>query len=118
MQTFRYSFLAAAALLGALSAGAAQADNVRVPNSSEADVIVPNALTDGGPAHGRTIPGRTVAGHLMAPTGLVLQTGSAQGVQPPNATPCQVAQYGEAQPHVDVTSPRGVVPMSNEGAPR
>ena len=118
MKTFRYSFLAAAALLAALSAGAAQADNVRVPNSPEADVIVPNALTDGGPAHGRTIPGRTAAGHLIAPTGLVPQTGSAQGVQPPNATPGQATQYGEAQPHVDVTSPRSVVPRSNEGAPR
>lgn len=118
MQTFRYSFLAAAVLLGALSAGAAQADNVRVPNSSEAGIIVPNALTDGGPAHGRTIPGRTAAGHLIAPTGLVPQTGSAQGVQPPNATPGQAAQYAEERPHTDVTSPRGVVPMSNEGAPR
>lgn len=118
MQTFRYSFLAAAALLGVLSAGTAYADNVRVPNSSEADVIVPNALPDGGPAHGRTIPGRTTAGHLIAPTGLVPQTGSAQGVQPPNSIPGRVAQNTEAQPHSDVVSPQGVVPRSAEGAPR
>lgn len=112
MQLPRYSFLAAAALLGTLVVGTANAADPRVPQGSAQGEIVPNALPDGGPAHAR-LP----EGHLIAPSGAVPQ-GSAQGLVPLNAVPGATGLSGEAWPHSDVTSPAGVVPNSAEGAPR
>lgn len=113
MQRPRYSFLAAAALLGTLVVGTANAADPRVPQGGSAQgEIVPNALPGGGPAHVQ-LP----EGHLIAPSGVVPQ-GSAQGLVPLNAVPGATGLSGEARPHSDVTSPAGVVPNSAEGAPR
>ena len=113
MQLPRYSFLAAAALLGALAVGTTRADDPRVPQGGSAQgEIVPNALPGGGPAHTQ-LP----EGHLIAPSGAVPQ-GSAQGLVPLNAVPGATGLSGEARPHSDVTSPIGLVPNSAEGAPR
>ncbi len=107
--------VAAAILLGvAAQAGTALADDTRVPVTGSAQgEIVPNALPGGGPAHARVNEG-----HLVAPSGQTPVFGSAQGVQPPNSLPGSTKPIGEAQPHSDVTSPAGLIPQSNEGAPR
>lgn len=113
MQSSRY-FFAAAALLGIISTGAARADDARVPQTGSAQgEIVPNALPGGGPPHARVNEG-----HLIAPSGQTPVVGSAQGIQPPNSLPGAAGPAGEAQPHSDVTSPTGLIPRSNEGAPR
>ena len=112
MQLPRYSFLAAAALLGTLAMGTAHADDPRVPQGGSAQgEIVPNALSGGGPAHVQ-LP----EGHLIAPSGATPQ-GAAQGLVPFNAVPGATGLSGEVRPHSDVTSPAGVVPNSAEGAP-
>lgn len=91
----------------------ARADDTRVPVTGFAQgEIVPNALPDGGPPHVRVDKG-----HLVAPSGQT-PVGFEQGVQPPNSLPGRTMPIGEAQPHSDVTSPAGLIPSSNEGAPR
>lgn len=114
MKTFPYRVLAVAILLGTLAAGTARANDARVPTTGSAQgEIVPNALPGGGPAH-VSIP----EGHLIAPSGQLSRYGSAQGIQPSNSIPGAMALSDEAQPHSDVTSPAGLIPNSNEGAPR
>jgi hypothetical protein len=107
--------LAAAILLGVgAQAGIARANDARVPVTGSAQgEIVPNALPGGGPRHARVNEG-----HLVAPSGQTPVVGSAQGIQPPNSLPGATRPIGEAQPHSDVTSPDGLIPQSNEGAPR
>ena len=107
--------LALTILLGAAAqSGIARADDARVPVTGSAQgEIVPNALPGGGPPHARVNEG-----HLIAPSGQTPVVGSAQGIQPPNSLPGATQPNGEAQPHSDVTSPAGLVPRSNEGAPR
>lgn len=107
--------LAAAILLGVgAQAGIARADDARVSVTGSAQgEIVPNALPGGGPPHARVNEG-----HLVAPSGQTPVVGSAQGIQPPNSLPGATRPIGEAQPHSDVTSPAGLTPQSNEGAPR
>ena len=114
MQTSCYRVLAAAALFGTFAVGTAHANDTRVPTTgSQQGEIVPNALPGGGPAH-VALP----LGHLIAPSAQSPQTGSAQGIQPANAIPGVAGVSGEARPHTDVTSPKGLVPRSNEGSPR
>lgn len=114
MQSSRQLLLVAAALLGLVAAETARADDTRVPQTGSAQgEIVPNALPDGGPPHARVNEG-----HLIAPSGQTPVAGSAQGIQPPNSMPGARKPAGEAQPHSDVTSPAGLIPQSNEGAPR
>lgn len=110
MKTSCYRVFAAAALFGTLAAGAAHANDTRVPTTgSQQGEIVPNALPGGGPAH-VALP----QGHLIAPSGQSPRTGSAQGIQPTNAVPGVAGISGEARPHTDVTSPRGIIPNSNQ----
>ena len=114
MQSSNRTFLVAAALLASIAAGSAWADDARVPVTGAAQgEIVPNALPGGGPPHTRVNEG-----HLVAPSGQTPLVGSAQGIEPPNSLPGATRPIGEAQPHSDVTSPAGLVPRSNEGAPR
>lgn len=109
----RYRILAAV-LLGVLAANTARANDPRVPTTGSAQgEIVPNALPGGGPAHAST-----PQGHLIAPRGQSPKVGSVQGVHPRNSIPGTIGLSGESQPHTDVTSPAGLIPNSNEGAPR
>lgn len=108
----RYRLLAAA-FGGVLAFSSAYADDSRAPvTGSEQGEIVPNALPGKEAAHAR-IP----EGHFVVTSGMNPLTGSAQGVESPNSVPDSRAAIGETQPHSDVTSPAGVVPNSNEGAP-
>ena len=96
----------AAAMMTLLTFGAAQAADPFVPQTgSEQGITVPHALP-GEPVH-RHNP--AIEGHLTAPTGQQSQA-SERGVDPINSIPGSGARPGEAQPHVDVTSPQGVVP--------
>lgn len=114
MQVPRRRVLAAAAVLGFLSAGAAYAGDTRLPSTgAEQGAIVPNASPGVEAPHARP-----PEGHLIAPTGLSPRVGSVAGVEPANAQPGSARHLGEAQPHADVRSPPGLVPQSNEGAPR
>lgn len=109
-----YRLVAAAAVIGSLvAAGAASADPVTVPNTgSEQSVSVPHADPGNDPAR-HTPQGErmeTQGPHLSAPPQLGRDTGSASMPR--------FAPTNEDGPHSDVTSPPGVVPQSNEGAPR
>jgi hypothetical protein len=106
--------LAAAILLGvAAQESTAWADDAQVPVTGSAQgEIVPNALPDGGPPHARVNEGR-----LVAPSGQTPIVSSAQGIQPPNSLPGATRPIGEAYPHSDATSPAGLIPQPNEGAP-
>lgn len=96
----------AAAMLTLVTLGAAKAADPFVPRTGSAqDITVPHALP-GEPTH-RHDP--ATEGHLIAPTGQQAKA-NERGVEPTNASPGSGARVGEAQPHVDVTSPRGVVP--------
>ena len=100
--------LMTSAILGLGFAGAALADDPRLPpRGSEQGEIVPNALPDGGPAHVRA-PER----HLIAPTGAVPQS-SAQSVQPRASLSGATGPTGEAQPHADVTASPKLLPNSS-----
>ncbi len=101
-------------LLGAAAqASTARADDARVPVTGSAQgEIVPNALPDGGLQHARVNEG-----HLVAPSGQTPIVGSVQSIQPSNFLPGARRLIGEAQRHSDVTSPAGLIPRSNEGAP-
>jgi len=104
----RFNILIASSILAMTSASVAFANDPRVPvTGSEQGMIVPDALPSGGPAH-TALP----EGHLIAPTGAVPQTGSAQSVETPGSLPGISGRFGEAQPHTDVTSPTGIVPQT------
>jgi hypothetical protein len=109
-----YRLFAAAAVISLLVAGtAAIADPVTNPiTGSEQSVSVPHAEPGNDPARHTPQGERTEAQgpHLAAPPQLGRDTGSAN-------TP-RIAPMNEASPHSDVISPAGVVPQSNEGAPR
>lgn len=96
----------AAAAFALLSFGGAQAADPFVPNTGSAQgITVPHALP-GEPTH-RHDP--ATEGHLTAPTGQQSQA-AEQGINPPNSLPGSDVRLSENQPHVDVLSPRGVVP--------
>lgn len=96
----------AAAMMTLLTFGAAQAADPFVPRTGSAqDITVPHALP-GEPVHRHNT---AVEGHLTAPTGQQSQA-NERGVEPINGLPGNGIRLGEAQTHVDVTSPRGVVP--------
>jgi hypothetical protein len=109
-----YRLFAAAAVISSLVvAGSASADPVTVPNTgSEQSVSVPHAEPGNDPAQ-HTPQGERMEAqgpHLSAPPQLGRDTGSASMPR--------IAPTNEGGPHSDVTSPSGVVPQSNEGAPR
>lgn len=96
----------AAAAFALLSFGSARADDAFVPNTGSAQgITVPHALP-GEPTHRHDA---ATEGHLTAPTGQQSQA-SEMGVTPPNSLPGVGARSGYSQAHVDVGSPRGVVP--------
>lgn len=101
--------LAAAALLTVtVQVGTALADHPVVPaTGSEAGITVPHALPGEDVHH----PNRPEA-HLMAPAGALPETSSAASVNVPNSVPGRTGSAGEAVPHVDVTSPAGMVPLA------
>lgn len=113
--TFPYHrLLSATAVIGFLVVGtAAFADPVTNPTTgSEQSVSVPHAEPGNDPAR-HTPQGERMGAqgpHLSAPPQLDRDTGSAQAPR--------IAPMNEGSPHSDVTSPAGVVPQSNEGAPR
>ena len=97
----------AAAMMTLLTFGAAQAADPFVPQTGSAqDITVPHALP-GEPVHRHNT---AAEGHLIAPTGQQSQTAEG-GINPANSIPGSGARPGEAQQHVDVTSPRGAVPV-------
>lgn len=105
-------FIAAASAM--LSFGAAQAADPAVPiTGSQQGIFVPHA-TPGEPTHRHD---SAAEGHITSPTGQVA-TSAEGGVTPSNSIPGSPALTGKAVPHVDVTSPRGVVPEvgSEQGA--
>jgi len=109
-----YRLFKAAAVFGSLVAGtAALADPVTVPiTGSEQSVSVPHAEpgTDPGQHTPRGERREAQGSHLSAPSQLGRDTGSASMPR--------IAPMNEDTPHSDVSSPPGVVPQSNEGAPR
>ena len=101
--------LAIAAALGLAAAGAARADDPRVPRTgSEQPIAVPHALP-GADVHHPDAP------HLAAPTGLTPRSAEG-GLTPPNAVAGARAQIGESRPHADVTADPGAVPNAAEGS--
>lgn len=100
---FRPALAAAILLVG--SSLVAQADTPRVPIGAEQGITVPHALPGGEGLH--TDPSQ----HVIAPTGAVPH-GASQSVQPPNSLPGVGQVIGEAQPHDDVQSPSGIVPLT------
>lgn len=100
---FRPALAAAILLVG--GSLAAQADTPRVPIGAEQGITVPHALPDDAGPH------NDPSQHVIALTGAVPQ-GASQSVQPPNSLPGAGQVIGEAQPHDDVQSPSGIVPLT------
>ena len=102
--------LAIAVALGLSAAGAARADDPKVPQTgSEQPIMVPHALPGADVHHPDAPP------HLTAPTGLTPRSAEG-GLTPPNAVPGARAQVGEDLPHADVTANPGAVPNAAEGS--
>lgn len=116
MHSFSRVLAASALLTATVGIGTALADHPVVPaTGSEAGITVPHALPGEDIHH----PNRPEA-HLTAPVGALPETGSAASVNVPNSIPGRTGSAGESVPHVDVTSPAGLIPLtgSEQGARR